>query len=523
MPQAPRATVSGVVLSERGSPIAKATVTLQQEGLQTSQRVLTDNRGAFTFSVFNDATYSLLADKDGKESPPSLVVKVSLENQPTLTLLIDQHTDKPAAPKLLAEGTAQFADQPEFTVAGITDFTAAGGHGSDSSLRTSETLAAKASTLKADDSVRNASSTGAGRNPPDIIEAVLRSKLQEAPDSFEANRRLGVFYLDMAKPQQALTFLESAYRIDNKNQENEYDLALSCKAIGDYAHSRKYVQHLMATHPSADLYHLAAELDERLGDPLAAVNEAQKAVSLEPTEQNIFSWGSELLTHRAIWQAQQVFEQGVKQYPQSSRMRTGLGTALFAGGAYEKAAANLCSASDLNVLDPDPYLFMGKVQVAAPKQLGCIEQRLKRFVQQQPDDAAANYFYAMALRKRSDFTATVRIQDQTTNLLQKTIAIDPAYADAYLQLGNLSASRNEFSQAIEQYTRAIAADPKLSDAYYRLAIAYDHTGEAAKAKEEFRLHDKVAAQQAEEVERQREEVKQFVVLLPTQPSAAQTP
>ncbi len=42
----------------------------------------------------------------------------------------------------------EFADQPNFTVAGVTDWTAVGGHGSDASLRTSEALARETLTLK---------------------------------------------------------------------------------------------------------------------------------------------------------------------------------------------------------------------------------------------------------------------------------------------------------------------------------------------------------------------------------------
>ena len=42
----------------------------------------------------------------------------------------------------------EFADKPNFTVAGVTDWTAVGGHGSDATLRTSEALARETVTLK---------------------------------------------------------------------------------------------------------------------------------------------------------------------------------------------------------------------------------------------------------------------------------------------------------------------------------------------------------------------------------------
>ena len=83
-------------------------------------------------------------------------------------------------------------------------------------------------------------------------------------------------------------------------------------------------------------------------------------------------------------------------------MLAALGTAQFAGALYDEAAASLCAASDLNPADPEPYSFMGRIDIAAPKPLACVEPRLARFVQAQPTNAQANYLYAMALWKRQE-------------------------------------------------------------------------------------------------------------------------
>ena len=106
---------------------------------------------------------------------------------------------------------------------------------------------------------------------------------------------------------------------------------------------------------------MAGELDESEGDPLAAVHQFEQAVRLDPSEENYFEWGSELLLHRAILQAQEVFQNGAKAYPKSVRMQTALGTALFAGAHYEEAAQRLCDASDLSPADIETYIFMGKI------------------------------------------------------------------------------------------------------------------------------------------------------------------
>ena len=68
-------------------------------------------------------------------------------------------------------------------------------------------------------------------------------------------------------------------------------------------------------------------------------------------------------------------------------MLAALGAALFASANYSDAAARLCEASDLNPTDPAPYVFLGKIDMAAPEPLPCVESKLLRYNQEQPGDA----------------------------------------------------------------------------------------------------------------------------------------
>jgi tetratricopeptide (TPR) repeat protein len=257
---------------------------------------------------------------------------------------------------------------------------------------------------------------------------------------------------------------------------------------------------------------MAGELDEKLGDPLAAVHEYQRAVALEPSEQNYFAWGSELLLHRAVWQATQVFRSGVEAHPHSVRLLTGLGTALFAGAEYDEAARRMCAASDLDPANQEPYLFMGKIEMAAPLRLACVEERLARFARLQPDNSLANYFYAMALWKRQQLSRDKDAMLQVEGLLNKAVALDQKCSGGYLQLGVIASSQHDDEKAIQLFTKALAANPQLSEAHYRLGVAYDRLGEREKAQHEFELHDQLQKQQAAAVEQERRDVKQFVVV-----------
>jgi tetratricopeptide (TPR) repeat protein len=406
----------------------------------------------------------------------------------------------------------QFSDEPNFTVAGITDWTAVGGHGSDSTLRTSEDLARETLTLKPD-----GSSAAQPAKEPVEAESKLRAALAASPGTFAANHQLGAFYLQAGRFRESIPLLQAAYQLDPANRGNEYDLALADQANGDLPQARQHAQKLLAQQNDAGLHRMLGEVDEKMGDPLAAVREEEQAVRLDPSEPHYFAWGSELLLHRAVWQAVEVFRNGTKAYPRSARMLAALGTALFAGDLYEDAATSLCQASDLNPADPEPYNFMGRIEMAAPKPLACIEPRLARFVQQEPGNSTANYLYAMAIWKRQQPPVPGQSWQQVESLLTRAVTVNPQCADAYLQLGILSYSRRDLDKAIGFYTKAIAVDPQLGEAHYRLGVAYDHTGAAGKAQQEFQLHDEIEKQQAAAVERRRRQIKQFQVVLQGQP------
>jgi tetratricopeptide (TPR) repeat protein len=517
------ATIQGRVLDSASRPVSDALVRLEEVGIPGSQETKTNAAGAFAFSALGTGDYRLHAEKPGLGSRTVAIPLLpgGEQKQFDLVLLASGASEADAAGSSPAPLQAmEFADKPTFTVAGVTDWTAAGGHGSDTSLRTSESLARETLTLKPERPGRSGVDQTNNAGKTNLSESDRRAALAADPESFEANRQLGEFYLRAGRFGDALPLLQASYRIDPANHDNEYELALALKANGNLSQSREHVRKLLAQRESADLHRLAGEISEASGDPLAAVHEYEQAVRLDPSEQNYFEWGSELLLHRAVLQAQEVFQNGVKAYPKSARMLTALGTALFAGAHYDEAALRLCDASDLNPADPEPYLFMGKIEMAAPNPLPCIDIKLARFAGQQPDNALANYFYAMAIWKGQQQPADERAMQRVETLLSKAVAIDSKCADAYLQLGNLYEARRSFEKAIGYYSKSIETNPELSEAHYRLAIAYDRSGQPEKARQEFQLHERLRKQQADAVERQRREVKQFLVDgQPTYPAA----
>jgi tetratricopeptide (TPR) repeat protein len=517
-------TIQGKVLNLAGNSVGDASVRLEQKGVLKAVETKTDSAGVFTFAALPLGSYLLEAEKSGQKSRSTAILVGSQGDRKDIDLILEAPVDSRSNSSLPTSSQTQvmeFSDKPNFTIAGVVDWTAVGGHGSDSALRTSEDLARETLTLKPENAKTKPGLQG-DANKENESEKQLRIALANAPGSFEGNHQLGEFYLHGGRYRDSIPLLRAAYQIDPAMDSNAYDLVLAYKEAGDLSEAREYVQKLLAYKNSADLHRMAGELDERLGDPLAAVQEYEQAARLDPSEQNYFEWGSELLLHRAVWQAAEIFRNGAKAYPKSARMLTALGASLFAGARYDEAALRLCDASDLNPADSEPYVFMGKVEREAPTPLPCVEQKLKRFVEKQPENPVANYLYAMAVGKRQAQPTSQQTLQQMETLLTKAVKIDPNCVDAYLQLGILYSSQHDYEKAIDFYTKAIEVDPHLGEAHYRLAVAYDRTGESAKANREFVLHDEIEKQQAAVVERQRQQIKQFLVVLeaePTHPTA----
>jgi tetratricopeptide (TPR) repeat protein len=488
--------LTGRVIDSNGKPAPHVSILLTGAA---SQRTTSDSGGAFHFRNLAAGRYRLTAGSSAEHKLTSDWIDVVSGTTARVELRLDDEREESSTALSQA---MQFADDPRFTIAGITDWTAAGGHGSDASLRTSEALTRETLNFEPD----------ANPSGPPCPQDEASVRVAAGPQSdFKANYCLGISYLRMSRYSDAVRYLDAAYRLAPSNALNEYALARAYEKAGDTARARQRLRDLSTTGNTSDLHRLAGQLDESLGDPVAAVDEFASAARENPSEQNYLAWGTELLYHRAVWQARDVFEEGARAWPKSTRMLTALGAALFACALYDEAAERLCQAADLDPANSEPYLFMGRIAVAVPRPLSCVAQKLASFHQREPANALADYYLAMSVWKQQSSPADSPTLQQVAGLLHEAITIDPHCGEAWLELGNLQAQSGDYASAIPMYSHAVEAQPHLTEAWYRLGIAYDRTGRHDKAREAFAQHVQIEKQQAAEVEKQRREIKQFVV------------
>jgi tetratricopeptide (TPR) repeat protein len=267
------------------------------------------------------------------------------------------------------------------------------------------------------------------------------------------------------------------------------------------------------------LHNLLGEVEEKAGNFVTAANEYEIAAHADPSESNLFDWGSELLLHRTLEPAIEVFHQAAGRYPNSPRLRIGLGIALYSRGKYDEAVKSLLRAADLDPGDARCYLFLSRAYDSSPSQADEVIERFRRFAELQPRNARAVYYYAMSLwkgRRAQNPGLDVR---QIESLLKRSLTLDPALADAHLQLGNLYSDQGKYAESIPEYVRARELNPDLADAHYRLGQAYVRTGAKDRAREEFEVYQKTREQHLAELDRQRAEVRQFVYSAKDSPSA----
>jgi tetratricopeptide (TPR) repeat protein len=504
------ATVRGIVRDSGGHPLSGATVRLEGKDAGTLT-VNTDRDGTYRFTSLRLGEFVLRAEKVGYAN--ASVGPFTLARNESTTKDLTLESARTSEPKSSSDAVPAFFDEPHFTVAGVTDTTNLGGHGSDTIVRNREALAKATASLSTPPSAASPASAASA-----ATKKHLREALERQPADFDANFRLGKLFVEEGRAEEGLIYLERASQLKPGDNDNRYELALARANTGDYERARVDVLAVLRSldkvgQRKAESHHLLGEVCEKLNDPLEAVREYQRAAELNPSEPYLFDWGAELLLHHAAEPAVEVFTKGNRLFPDSARMLAGLGASWYALGSYDKAAQRFCEASDLDPANPDPYVFMGKMQAVENASSAEIMERLERFVRLHPENALANYYYAVSVWKGRKSAQGEENFTQVKSLLEKAVQLDPTLGLGYLQLGILYAERKDLSNAIAAYRRAVEATPDLEQAHYRLAQAYRQAGETSKAQAELQLYEQISKGNAAEIERQRHQVQQFVYQL----------
>lgn len=277
----------------------------------------------------------------------------------------------------------------------------------------------------------------------------------------------------------ALCLVLSSRAIAKQQNEEERTLATARAELraGHAKSAEAIIRAQLANHDSPDLHRLLADCLEAEGDFKHAAEQYRAAAAADPSEDNLFAFGSELLKYRGYQQALQVFSYAAGQFPHSARVLVGFGIAQYSLGQYDRAVETLCRAVDLDPSDTHALGFLGKMIGVSPALSAEVRSRLQHFAALYPSNAPALYFYALSLQPEEE---TIR---QT--LLESAIKLQPKFPDAHYQLGITYQKIGQSKKAIAELRIAIQQQPTLRQAHYRLARLYLQAGQTDLAKQQY--------------------------------------
>jgi tetratricopeptide (TPR) repeat protein len=327
----------------------------------------------------------------------------------------------------------------------------------------------------------------------DGTEAALLQQVRLHPDSFQPNHLLGELYAHKSDLKAAVPYLRKAFEIDPANYDNGYDLALAYLETGATQSSREVIQALIHTQDKAELHNLLGDVEEKEGHIKQSAEQYETAARMDPSEKNLFDLANELLLHRGFQPGLKVLDFATQKYPNSAKLRVALGVAHYSLGQYDQALEALCQAVDLDPKDTRALDFLGKMYDVAPEKAGEVTRRLARFAGEYPNNAAANYYYALSLRRRTTGAHSASLEREAERFLLRATKLSPEWPDPHYQLGLLYEDESLEDNAIREYQVAVRLRPELAKAHYRLARLYEKKGQRELAQTELHAFEALKA------------------------------
>jgi Flp pilus assembly protein TadD len=373
--------VQGRVTDLESKPIEGASVRLESDG-KVIQEAKTGANGQYVLKTSNPGTYRLRVEKEGYP-PQSMDVLLEAGKKD-----VDFVLKKPAT------GGIEFSDTPNFTVAGVTDWSNVGLHGSDANVKTSETLSRETAALK---------SGAAGSDH--IVGAG------------DAHRRAGDEKEKAGDPVGAVKEYEAAVKLDG-SEENYFawgtELLLHRAGLAAVQVLRK----------GADLYPKSERMFAALGAAYYANGQYAEAAEqmchasdLNPTdaEPYLFLGKMEQAANGISPCAEEKLSRFAKEQPRNAQANFFYGFLLLkkarktqSQGDFDLAEKAFRQAAAIAPQYGEVYVELGMMYNARGKKEAALAE-LQKAAAVSPDSSAAHYQLSLAYRRAGD---TARADDE---------------------------------------------------------------------------------------------------------------
>ena len=104
-------------------------------------------------------------------------------------------------------------------------------------------------------------------------------------------------------------------------------------------------------------------------------------------------------------------------------------------------------------------------------------------------DAYTHFYKGFACHNRVDKTTTINLKqreyERAIDHYTKAIQLKWDFLDAYMNRGNIYASKNDFDRAIKDYNTGIELNPNYAECYINRGLAYEEQGDFDRAVQDF--------------------------------------
>ena len=330
----------------------------------------------------------------------------------------------------------------------------------------------------------------------DRATRVLGRLIEAYPSHFAGRFNLAAAYAQAEKYAEAAMHFKEAMRLD---AGSHLARLFAAKALVNAAGHQEALDLTDRWRKSGP-----AELDEfeirsvrgraslGLGRFEAAVGELRRAAELRPEDPEVeFNLGVALARQRDFDQAREHLERAKTLDSESRDVRFELLAVLRELGDTKAVQEELAvfearkrrgrseSMADRAAARGNAYLKEGNASAAL--------REYRQAVRHKPEDAKLYYGVSLALASGGAAADGSRgMEGMRIEALEKALALDPSYADAYNELGIIHTQLGRFAEAEQALSAAIEADPQYAAARNNLGVLYGKLGRNEDAEAQFR-------------------------------------
>jgi tetratricopeptide (TPR) repeat protein len=314
------------------------------------------------------------------------------------------------------------------------------------------------------------------------------------PASFEANLRLGLFYLQHPSPGLSIKYLGLAKELNPSDVIAQRYLAIAELEAKDYGSANRLAaQWTDASEAGAEAHSIKGALEAAQGNAKAAIAEYKQSVALDSGANNVFSAGLAAMTVGLFADAEQILVSGTAAHPDSAKLWLARGMAEVLQEDQKEAMESLFRAATLDPGDLLAPTLLAK-EAESAEDLARALPIVHSLAVAQPKEAIALYDDALVLAKTNRGATDAHSNAQIEAELQIAIKQQPQFAAAHFQLGDFLLENGAVTSAIAELSEAVRLDPEVAEWHYRLSRAYRRAGQTSAAASEVQTFQKLNAQ-----------------------------